>query len=78
MPPTIPNQQRERWLTLEIERLRNDIAGLKKPGTQYVVDPNGVCQAIWGWLEFDHNGNATGLGNVWGIASFATGAWVRL
>ncbi len=46
--------------------------------TKFIVDQSGVCQIIMGHLQYDNAGVATGLGDVWGMASFKTGSWVRL
>jgi hypothetical protein len=61
-----------------LAQIKRDLAALKVGGTQYVVDPAGICQAIIGNLETDPEGKATTLGKVWGIASHSTGSWVRL
>jgi hypothetical protein len=71
----IPNDQ---WLAQRIATLEQQVKALSADRTEYTVDESGVCQAIEGNLQFDNKGNATGLGNVWGLASFKTGAWVRL
>ena len=77
MPPVLPPNNQ--WLANTIAQNRQAVAALSATQTTYTVDPNsGVCQGIQGNLQFDHKGNATGLGNVWGMASFKTGAWVRL
>ena len=66
------------WFANQLAAIKRDIAQLKTQTTQYVVDPSGVCQAIIGNLSHDHEGNSTGLGNVWGLASFKTGTWTQL
>lgn len=76
MPATHGNN--DRWLAQQLAQLKTDVAALKAQQTQYVVDTSGNCQAIVGHLQFDHQGNSTGLGNVWGLASHKTGSWVQL
>lgn len=73
MPPY--QQPADQWFARQLAELKNDLQAVKKQGTQYVVDPTGVCQAIAGDVTHDHQGNATGLAG-WGIAVLHTGPWV--
>jgi len=76
MPPY--QQPSQAWLGQQLAAMQQQIQQLKTQHTTYVIDGNSVCQAIIGNLQYDNAGNATGLGNVWGLASFKTGVWIRL
>jgi hypothetical protein len=69
-------QPSDQWYAQQLAEIKNDVTALKKQGTQYVIDPNGVCRAIIGNLKTDQNGTETGLSG-WGIAVFTSdGHWV--
>lgn len=62
-------QPADQWFAQQLAQIKRDLAALKVGGTQFVVDPAGVCRGIIGNLETDTKGEATGLGKSWGIAS---------
>lgn len=74
--PNYPEPSNQ-WLLQRIAKLAEDAQALKAQSTQYVIDNKEVCQAIIGNVTHDQHGNPTGL-TGWGIASFKTGAWVKL
>ena len=77
MPPVLtPNNQ---WLAAQFQRSQEQTRALSAQQTEYILNPStSVCEAIIGHLQYDHQGNPTGLGDVWGIASHKTGSWVRI
>lgn len=63
------------WLAQKLSGLSTDVAALKAQGTEYIVDNEGVCQAIIGHLVAEPNGTSTGLSG-WGVAvKTAAGTW---
>ena len=75
MPPV--NRPSDRWLANALEKLRADVAGLKSAQTNYITDAQGNAQAIIGNLQYDPNGNATGLSGF-GIAVLVGSTWRSL
>jgi hypothetical protein len=75
MPPITPNNGA--YLANLLAQLKQAQAALQAQRTQYVVDENGVCQAIIGNLSHDQAGTATGLSGF-GVASHHSGSWVQV
>jgi hypothetical protein len=64
------------WLPDRLGRSMGDVETLKKQGTEYIVNEDGVTQSIIGNIEHDLQGNATGL-TGWGVAQLneKSGLW---
>jgi hypothetical protein len=59
-----------------LKRLDQRIRALETQQQMVFVDNNLVAQALAGNLQYDNEGVATGLGNVWGYAVKVNGVWV--
>ncbi len=77
MPATVGTPE-DRFYRRQRDSIRAP-AAIAAQQQRFVINPTtGACQSILGNLQYDHAGNATGLGSVWGIADLnAGGNWVR-